>query len=204
MISVLLAGFVVGLVMSAPIGPMAALAALRWSEGARKAAVGIAGGVCIGDAVLAVIALGALSLGETYGLEVPELWGTVLGVVVLAGCGIWLLATAKQDVKPANISGDVASALLVTLLHPGNIGAYGLMFMVWMPKIGVDVNTLGWSGAIALVLACCLGMVAGWAAFFGLVNRLVVRFGRPTVKVKRRLARGVGIVMLVMAAVLAF
>lgn len=203
MLAVILAGFVVGLVMSAPLGPMAALAALRWSEGARKAAVGVAGGVCFGDAILALFALVMMGVGERLGLGVPDMLAKIVGVVALGGIGVWLLVTAKRKVKPAEAGHDVVGAVLVTLLHPGNIGAFGVMFLIWLPKVGVDAGGLGVAGAFVLVLACCAGMVAGWAAFLWLVNRLVVRFGRPTERVRVWMARIVGGLMLVMAAAVA-
>ncbi len=203
MLIVIMAGFVVGLVMSAPLGPMAALAALRWSEGAKRAAIGVAGGVCFGDAMLALFALVMMGVGERLGLGVPDIVAKGVGVVALGGLSLWLLCTAEREVKPAEAGHDVVGAVVVTLLHPGNIGAYGVMFLVWLPKVGVDAGGLGVGGASVLVLACCAGMVAGWAAFLWLVNRLVVRYGRPTERVRVWMARIVGGLMLAMALAVA-
>jgi threonine/homoserine/homoserine lactone efflux protein len=202
MMTVLMMGFVVGLVMSAPIGPMAALAALRWSEGAIKAAIGIAAGVCLGDVILAMVAMVIVSASENAGLMVPEWVSVSIGVVVLAGCGGWLIATSQRDVKPANAGGDVISAVLVTLLHPANVGAFVFMFMMWLPKMGVHINGLGIYNSVLLLSSCLLGMIVGWGAFLWLVQRLVVKFGRPTHKAKRRFARVIGLVMIFAAAML--
>ncbi len=200
MVGILLAGFVVGLVVSAPLGPMAALAALRWSNGFKRAAIGVAGGVCVGDVVLAALALLMLSVGDRYGFVVPDAVARGVAVVVLGVCGAWLIATASREAKPSKMHGDVAGAVVVTLMYPGNIGAYGVMFLVWLPRMGIDVGDIGSVQALALLLGCAMGVVAGWSLFLTIVNSMVKRYGRPTGAVKLWFSRLVGAVMLAAAA----
>ena len=187
MASALLRGFVVGVLVAAPVGPMALLAIRRTLD--RGWSSGIASGLGIATADGAYAALAALGLGAASSLllalarAIQVVGGLVIVFLGVRGLLARPAATAAEAPAPLGLLGAYTSCLGLTLANPPTI----LSFAALMAGVGLVTSTR--EAAAALVLGVLLGSAAWWLVLTGAVAR-----GRRWVgeRWRQRLTRGAG------------
>jgi len=161
----LLAGFVIGLVLAAPIGPLGALAAYQAADNRLRAAWMLAVGACVADSVLALLA--------TWSIGLPVTAHYLDGVLslILFGLAIHLAMTAKSSTLHIRSSAGLGVGFGATLLHPINLVTFAVAFS-WLHGHGLVIE--GWEERLGLVG----GIFAGALAVWGVVIMAAMRLGK--------------------------
>jgi threonine/homoserine/homoserine lactone efflux protein len=159
-----LAGLIAGIILSAPIGPMGALAAYHAARQHVRAALMLAVGACMADSLLALMA----SLGATS-LPVPDAWLHLAIAILMGGMGVYLWFN-----KPGKLPSVGGSATLMvgfggTILHVGNLLAFGLAFG-WLHRQGLVLEQ--WLPRVALVVGVFCGALTMWWGLIVAAKRL--------------------------------
>ena len=193
MIAVVLAGLVTGMFMSAPVGPMAALAMLEVSRNRWRAALAVAGGVCVGGTLLGMLTL--LLLHVPFELHVPVGLPELVGasVLLVLAAGIWKLA--DKPTTPAETHTFLATCI-ATLMHPGNILGYIVLYAATLSYFAeTAADDLLVLEIILLVVSTAAGMLVGWVTLLVTVKAVVARFGKIPERLHVLMARCVSLLM---------
>ena len=169
MASALLRGFVLGLLVAAPIGPMALLAIRRtldrgWASGAASG-LGIATADGIYAAVAAFGLTAASSLLLDHAREVQVVGGVLIVLLGIRGLRSSADAAPAEAADRAGLAGAYASCVALTLSNPPTI----LSFAALMAGVGLVTATP--AAAAALVAGVFLGSTAWWLVLTGAVAR---------------------------------
>lgn len=197
MLMIAVSGLVAGILISAPLGPMAALASLEVSRKRWPAALSVASGVCLGDALLAGVVVAFLQ--TPVKLEMPEGLPELLGGTVLLALAGVIWKDAGKPVPPAKVQ-SFWRAVIATVAHPGNIIGFAMLYAGLVQTLaGRAVAGLNPVENSLLLAATLVGMMLGWALVLGIVQLAVRRFGRIPVRLQASLARAISLFMVVSA-----
>jgi threonine/homoserine/homoserine lactone efflux protein len=165
-------GFLIGLAIAAPVGPIAILCIRRTLEhgGWNGLATGL--GAASADAIYgAIAAFGIAAVSSRLVAQQNPI--RVLGGLALIFIG-WRIfnapstpATSTAASTALGIGGSFASAVFLTLTNPATILYYVAVFA----GLGLaDAETTG-TRALVLVLGVFIGSAAWWLALVGIVSR---------------------------------
>lgn len=193
-ITVLMMSILAGALNGVPLGPLAVLTVNRyWSHGL-KAALPVMLGTIVGDSIYALLAL-------LLDRQIEELftrlenYGPILLGAVLVTVGLFLRKhqIAAGDSKPhwKHHAGLFVTALLVTLMHPGNFAGFVAAFAV------IDTPDF-WTRLVSY-----LGILTGEVLVWSLLLVVASRFKKSAaVKVLQKLSYYLGNGMVVGGALL--
>jgi threonine/homoserine/homoserine lactone efflux protein len=154
-------GFVVGLSLAAPVGPIGLLVINRTLAAGRTAGVVSGLGVATADALYGCVAGFGLTL-VTEVLVGAGPWLRVIGGVFLCVLGArTFLAAPARSAAPASgrqLAGAYASILLLTLANPMTI----LSFVAIMAGFGLGTTAGGMAATAAFVAAVFAGSALWW------------------------------------------
>lgn len=175
--SVLAAGFVFGLAVAAPVGPVALLC-IRRALG-RGWASGLASGLGVGTADAAYAAVATTGVGlATFLLGPATRWLQLMGGLAIIAIGIRTLLAAAPAAAAApadersGLLRDYASILAITLANPPTILSFAALAAALTP------TRAGGPVAVAvLVLGVFLGSSAWWALLTGAAAAVRRRLG---------------------------
>ncbi len=200
MVMVALSGLITGVLISAPLGPMAALASLEVSRKRWASALAVAGGVCLGDTVLAALMLVVLRTPLEIGL--PTWLPYVGGACVLLVLAAVIWKDADKPVLPA-ASQSFGRAVIATLAHPGNIIGFAALYAAVLRVLDARaVADLSLAENIGLLTATVAGMLLGWLLVLGGVHLAVRRFGQIPKRWQTFMSRGIAVIMMLSAFML--
>lgn len=171
MFMTMLAGLLTGLIVSIPIGPVAAQAAHRWMDGKNRDVYGMAVGVYIGDIVVAAVVM-TLLYHHIVELSGPVMIGGVAVMFIMAAI-IKRHLTWIEGVK-GSFSTFVLMGWFITIIQAGNYGTY-LMFYGWGVQgvLGVPmVAEMTWEHILAMVVMNAVGLLIGWILYFAYISYL--------------------------------
>ncbi len=161
---ILLVGFLTGLALVAPIGPVALTLFGLGAERGRRAALAGAGGVVVADLVTMPVALG--SAGYLAGLDtgVVRSFEIVMGLALVALAVSTIVATDRARAAVAGIRRPARTLAVMTMLNPLSLVAWAGVALA-LPTSLRAPSTLAVFG-IGLVLASAfwhsgLAMAAG-------------------------------------------
>ncbi len=186
-------GFLIGVVVAAPIGPMALLAIRRTLD--RGFPSGFASGLGIATADGLYAAVAAFGLTAVSGLLVGQarLVQVVGGaLVVLLGLRGLLAPPADRAAAAPSVAGlgaAYASCLALTLANPPTILSFVALFA------GVGLVASGWGAAGWLVAGVLLGSAVWWLVLTGAASRLRARLNA---RWRTGLTRTAGVAMVVL------
>lgn len=193
-LTILLMSILAGALNGVPLGPLAILTVNRyWSHGF-KAALPVALGTMVGDGIYALLALlldrqieDIFTRLETYG---PILLGAVLVTIGM------FLRKHKVDMGDGKVAwkhqaGLFVTALVVTLMHPGNFAGFMAAFAV--------IDTPDFWTRFTAYMGIVIGELAVWSVLFILAGRLKKA---AAVKVMQRLSYYLGTALVVGGVVL--
>ena len=164
-------GFLIGLAIAAPVGPIAILCIRRTLEdgGWNGLATGL--GAATADAIYGAIAAFGIAAVSSRLVEQEDPI-RVVGGLALISIG-WRIFVTRPETTPATsrsargTSGAYASAVFLTLTNPATI-LYSVAVFAGLGLAGSDTSG---SRALVLVLGVFIGSAAWWLALVGIVSR---------------------------------
>lgn len=162
-------GFLIGLLVAAPLGPVAILVMHRVVAEQRRRAGFISGlGAAAADLLYACVAAGFFSFVASL-LDQYKDQLTIGGALLLGVLGAKLIRSHPHDMTDPNQRGTLwshfMSTLLLTLSNPATFLAFSGCFAVWGPKgaehtlphiallvAGVSLGSLTWFGGLSFVV----------------------------------------------------
>lgn len=169
-------GFIVGMVITAPVGPVGALVVQRTISKGRLSGIVSGIGASAGDAVYAVIA--AFGLTFISGLiSENEALVRIAGGIILSLLGLRVYYSRPPSYSAANYNnnhfGTFGSAFLLTLSNPMVIFSILALFAI----LGIANTAEYYRTASFLVLGIFAGCFALWTALCYGISKLRGRIG---------------------------
>jgi threonine/homoserine/homoserine lactone efflux protein len=169
-------GFVIGILVAAPVGPVNVLCIQRAIERGFWGGIAAGLGAMFGDGLIALCA--ALGVGAISGaVQHHRMTIQVLGGLVLVAFGLKLYATQPRIVPMAMGEGksetlrdfvwDIPQTFLLTITNPGAV--LGLFAIFGGVSSFVEVD--GYIEALAIVAAVMSGSLAWWVGLSHLIGR---------------------------------
>jgi threonine/homoserine/homoserine lactone efflux protein len=197
--SALLRGLLIGVVVAAPVGPMALLAIRRTLDRGFRSGFASGLGIASADGLYAGVA--AFGLTAVSGLllthaRLVQLAGGAL--IVLLGVRALRAPAATRPAEapsPTGLASAYVSCLALTLANPPTILSFIALFA------GVGVVTSGRPAAVALVAGVFIGSAGWWLVLTGGV---VAARSRLDLTWRVRLTRTAALAMMLLGAAVAF
>jgi threonine/homoserine/homoserine lactone efflux protein len=160
-LSFLLRGFLIGLAIAAPVGPIGLLCIRRTLAAGRTAGLVTGLGAATADALYGAVAAFGLSLLTQFLID-QQAWLRLVGGGVLCVLGVRIFlaqpSTEPATAPSAGLPGAYASTFFLTLTNPATI----LSFMGIFAGLGAISEAGTASQAWILVLGVFLGSAAWW------------------------------------------
>ncbi len=121
---VLLAGFLVGLALVAPIGPVALTLFGLGAEQGRRAALAGAGGVVLADALTMPVALGSAGAVQALDAGIVRGFEMAMGLALLALAVVTVTSADRVRATVAGIRRPLPTMATMTLVNPLSIVAW--------------------------------------------------------------------------------
>jgi threonine/homoserine/homoserine lactone efflux protein len=174
-LQLILRGFILGLAIAAPVGPIGVLCIRRTLAQGR--AIGFVSGLGAATADVVYGCIAAFGLTAISGLLVRQRsWLGVFGGLFLCYLGMRTLLSRPADQAAAGegygLAGAYFSTLLLTLTNPMTI----LSFVAVFAGLGVGRAGNGYAAAAAIVLGVFLGSSAWWFLLSGGVSLVRDKF----------------------------
>jgi len=174
-INFLLRGFIIGLSIAAPVGPIGVLCIRRTLADGRAAGLVSGLGAASADAIYGCIAGFGLTLVSNF-LVGQQFWLRLLGGTFLCYLGIKTFLSKPADqattAKGNGLAGMYASTFFLTLTNPMTIISFAAIFA----GLGLASASGNYANAALLVSGVFLGSASWWLILSGLVNILRTRF----------------------------
>jgi len=120
-LSLFFKGFLVGVIISAPIGPVGALCIQRTMNNGRLSGILSGVGAAVGDSIFAVAAVFGLTYISGI-LDEKEAWFRIVGGIILLYFGLRVYLSKPRNCSEENIGvnhfGTFGSAFLLTISNP--------------------------------------------------------------------------------------
>lgn len=156
-------GIIIGIVITAPIGPVGALVVQRTINRGRGAGILSGLGASVGDAIYGIIVAFSLTFVSDF-LMSHEIWVHVIGGVILLIFGIRVYLSKPRSLEPGKPGrshfGNFGSALLLTLSNPMVILSILALFAI----LGITEPADYYRTASILVAGIFVGCFVLWTA----------------------------------------
>lgn len=160
-VSLFFKGFLVGVIISAPIGPVGALCIQRTMNNGRMSGILSGFGAAAGDSVFAIAAVFGLTYISSI-LDEKEAWFRIIGGIILLYFGLRVYLSKPRDcseeAKGVNHFGTFGSAFLLTISNPLVILSIIAVFAV----LGIVDPATSYSSTALLVLGVFSGAIFLW------------------------------------------
>lgn len=160
-LSFFLKGFLVGIIISAPIGPVGALCIQRTMNRGKLSGILSGFGAAAGDSVFAVIAIFGLTFISGF-LNEQQAWFRIIGGIILLYFGLRVYQSKPGDCSEQenkiNHFGTFGSAFLLTISNPLVILSIIAVFAV----LGIVNPAVNYSSTALLIIGVFSGAVSLW------------------------------------------
>ena len=185
-ISLFFKGFLVGIIISAPIGPVGALCIQRTMSYVRHSGILSGIGAAVGDSIFAVIAVFGLTFISGF-LDEKEAWFRIAGGIILLYFGLRVYLSKQQDCSnqdnEVNHFGTFGSALLLTISNPLVILSIIAVFAV----LGIVNPTSSYPSTALLILGVFSGAVFLWIITCHILSNYRNRMGQKGILLVNRI-----------------
>ncbi|MEE8044127.1 MAG: LysE family transporter [Thermodesulfobacteriota bacterium] len=185
-ISLFFKGFLVGIIISAPIGPVGALCIQRTMSYGRLSGILSGIGAAVGDSIFAVIAVFGLTFISGF-LDEKEAWFRIAGGIILLYFGLRVYLSKQQDCSnqdnEVNHFGTFGSALLLTISNPLVILSIIAVFAV----LGIVNPTSSYPSTALLILGVFSGAVFLWIITCHILSNYRNRMGQKGILLVNRI-----------------
>ena len=160
-VSLFFKGFLVGIIISAPIGPVGAICIQRTMTKGRLSGILSGLGAATGDSVFAIIAVFGLRLISGI-LKEQEVWFRIIGGIILLYFGLRVYLSKPGDCSDqeneVNHFGTFGSAFLLTISNPLVILSIIAVFAV----LGIVNPAVSYPSTALLILGVFSGATFLW------------------------------------------
>jgi threonine/homoserine/homoserine lactone efflux protein len=160
-INVFIKGFIIGISIAAPVGPIGVLCIQRTLSGGRVQGAATGLGAASADAVYGVVAAFGLTIISSF-LIAQHMWFRLFGGAFLIYLGIKAFRSGPEQIKPEEKSTRLLNAygstFFLTLSNPMTILSFAAIFA----GLGLVENDLKYDSAILMVLGVFSGSAAWW------------------------------------------
>ncbi len=167
MLLLLLKGALLGVIITAPLGPIGMLCINRTLDRGFLAGFSCGLGTAIGDASYALVAVTGIAVFEEI-MSAATLPLAIVGGLLLLGLGYRGLTrdpVQAADIKAGGLVGTTLATFLLTISNPATILSFGALFA----GFGLTEETRRFSSAI-IVGGVFAGSLAWWFFLSGAVN----------------------------------
>lgn len=179
-------GFLVGIIISAPIGPVGALCIQRTMSYGRLSGILSGIGAAVGDSIFAVIAVFGLTFISGF-LDEKEAWFRIAGGIILLYFGLSVYLSKPQGClnqdNEVNHFGIFGSALLLTISNPLVILSIVAVFAV----LGIVNPTSSYPSTALLILGVFSGAVFLWIITCNILSNYREKMGQKGVLLVNRI-----------------
>ena len=192
-------GFIIGVVVSAPLGPVGVLCIQRTLNKGRWSGFVTGLGAALSDLIYALLTGLGMSIVIDF-IEANQNILQILGSLVLVGFGLYLYRqNPAKNIRKANSSintftQDFITAFLLTFSNPLILFLYiGLFarFNFFLPESQLGHHVVGY-------LSILLGAVSWWFLITYVINKVRARFNVRSIWL---INRGIGIIIIIMSIV---
>ncbi|WP_244564698.1 LysE family translocator [Rhizobium sullae] len=180
-------GALLGLIVTAPPGPIATLCINRSLHRGFRSGAAIGIGAALGDACYALVAAAGLAMVshtvDDYSLPIAAAGGALL--IFLGIRDLVTPPAGAVEVGARDLFGKIASTFLLAISNPGALLSFGGLFA----GLGlVDGNTV--TEVAAIVIGVFFGAMAWWTALSAAVNLASDRISSDLTLLIRRISGG--------------
>jgi threonine/homoserine/homoserine lactone efflux protein len=190
-------GFLIGLIVAAPLGPIGIISLQRTFSKGYLAGVFSGLGISTADAIYGAFAVFGVTAMSSFLLS-QQLWLRIIGGMVICGFGIRIYSQAGYQKMAASANnkscfGAYFSALVLTLVNPALIISFAAIFA------SLGITRTNHYASILLIVGVLSGSTIWWVFLSCVASRLQKRFAdsfiRKINQVSGFLIAGFGIMM---------
>lgn len=196
-------GMVVGIVASAPMGPVGILCIRRTIKKGRPYGLVTGAGAALSDLLYALLTGYGMSLVSTVTTDANVLfWMKICGSIMLCVFGVYMFRTGpKPNVHPesktkGSLLRNFLTSFVITLCNPVIIFLFLALFNMLAPFAGAG----DWVTTLASYTAIVAGAMLWWFGLTYVINKMSTNFGEKGI---RRLNRSIGVLVIVISVVYA-
>ncbi len=202
MLSVFLKGLLIGLIASAPVGPIAVLCLQRTLNKGRASGIATAMGASLSDLVYAIVAIFSMSMIIDF-IEKNEFYLSIIGSIIVIIFGIHTfrdnptrnLAKQEQNDKTnKNYVQDFVTSFCLTITNPLVI----FLFIALFAKFSFVTEETTFLENICGIVFIMTGAFIWWTIVVNIVNMFRDRFN---IRRLNRINQITGIVLIVLAVI---
>jgi len=169
-------GFLVGVIISAPIGPVGALCIQRTMNNGRLSGILSGTGAAVGDSIFAVAAVFGLTYISGI-LDEKEAWFRIAGGIILLYFGLRVYLSKPRNCSEGNINvnhfGTFGSAFLLTISNPLVILSIIAVFAI----LGIVNPSTSYYSTVLLILGVFSGAMFLWTITCHILSNYRNRIG---------------------------
>ena len=186
-------GLAIGILVSAPMGPIGILCIQRTLNKGRWSGFVTGLGAALSDLIYALLTGLGMSIVIDF-IEANQNILQILGSLVLVGFGLYLADIRKANSSINTFTQDFITAFLLTFSNPLILFLYiGLFarFNFFLPESQLGHHVVGY-------LSILLGAVSWWFLITYVINKVRARFNVRSIWL---INRGIGIIIIIMSIV---
>lgn len=195
-------GLIIGIVASAPMGPVGILCIRRTIKKGRMYGIVTGAGAALSDVIYALITGYGLSLIPFLTEKDNVFWIKIIGSLMLLVFGVYMFRTGPsvkahpESKSKGSLLKNFVTSFFITLANPAIIFLFLALFNMLAPFAGAANLTLAATGYVAIMG----GALLWWLGLTYVINKMRVNFGEIGI---RRLNRTIGILVMVISAIYA-
>ncbi len=196
-------GMVVGIVASAPMGPVGILCIRRTLKKGRAYGLVTGAGAALSDLLYALLTGFGMSLVSTVTTDERVLfWMKICGSIMLCAFGIFMFRTGpKPKAHPESktkgtLLRNFLTSFVITLCNPAIIFLFIALFNMLAPFAGAG----DWVVTVVSYVSIVAGAMLWWIGLTYVINKMSSSFGEKGIQ---RLNRSIGILVIVISVVYA-
>lgn len=198
----LIKGIIIGIVASAPMGPVGILCIRRTIKKGRSYGIVTGGGAALSDLFYALLTGYGLSLVSFLTDHDNVFWIKIAGCFMLFAFGIYMFRTGPRvSVHPegktkGSLLRNFITSFFITLCNPIIIFLFVALFNMLAPFAGVGgeaESMVGYGGIV-------IGAMAWWLGLTYVISKMSASFGEKGI---RRLNRSIGVLVIFISAIYA-
>lgn len=191
----ILKGIIIGIVASAPMGPVGVLCIRRTIKKGRAYGIVTGAGAALSDVFYALVTGYGLTLITPFTSPDNVFWVKIVGGAMLLAFGVYMFRTGpRATVHPesktkGSLLRNFITSFFITLCNPAIIFLFLALFNMLAPFAGADKFHL----VVAGYLAIMAGAMLWWLGLTYVINKMSSNFGDRGV---RRLNRTIGFIVM--------